>query len=526
MSLRMNDYCLMKKIFVFIFFLFGVSLIYADKWQAVGARAMSMGGTGVASATGFAQQYYNPALLSTISKNNNDVVLNINAEIDTTDKVLILIEKINNMTDKYESIINKIKNKEYANAIEMISIMDTLKALQKLNLKNVCATADVNVGLVSKFSKFSVSVRTYGSAGVIPIVDKKNIGLVSSVDGIKLDNFLTPISEENQRAADIIKEALIKYDLTESFENLFNLSDKTAQDIANAIVNMTDAAQSTVQDITNMADKIAADLPEIGNILKTLTSGSYKDNESQVLIDAGVFTEVAVGYGYEVYKGIQVGGNLKYIQGQMAQTGIMILPDNQDVGDAISKALDNKETSNQIGLDLGAFIDISGFADRDIFLNPKFGITARNINNPYFERPDKPLSEKYEKIKWNENKYYLGSQLRAGIAINPIEKLTIACDFDLLKNKTFVEGFNSQEFCAGIEFLLLNKKNFILPLRAGINKNIAVPKSNIEYTAGTGIYAFGFNFEIAAGMSENTTTFDGQTIPASASFALNLGYSF
>ena len=157
MSLRMNDYCLMKKIFVFIFFLFGVSLIYADKWQAVGARAMSMGGTGVASATGFAQQYYNPALLSTISKNNNDVVLNINAEIDTTDKVLILIEKINNMTDKYESIINKIKNKEYANAIEMISIMDTLKALQKLNLKNVCATADVNVGLVSKFSKFSVS---------------------------------------------------------------------------------------------------------------------------------------------------------------------------------------------------------------------------------------------------------------------------------------------------------------------------------------------------------------------------------
>ena len=516
----------MKKFFIFIFILFSSTLIYADKWQAVGARAMGMGGTGVASATGFAQQYYNPALLSTISKNNNDVVLNINAEIDTTDKVLTLIDKINNMTDKYEAIIDKIKNKEYANAIEMISIMDTLKALQKLNLKNVCATADVNAGLSSKFNKISVSVRSYGSAGVTPIVDKKNIGLVSSVDGIKLDNFLNPTSEEEQKAADIIKEALIKYDLTESFENLFNLSDKTAQDIANAIVNMTDAAQSTVQDIKNMADKIAADLPEIGNILKTLTSGSYKDNESQVLIDAGVFTEVAVGYGYEIVKGIQVGGNLKYIQGQIAQTGIMILSDNQDIGDAISKALDNKETSNQIGLDLGAFIDISSFVDRDILLNPKFGITARNVNNPYFERPKKPLSEKYEKIKWNENKYYLGSQLRAGISINPIQKFIIACDVDLLKNKTFIENFDSQEFCAGVEYLLLDKTNFILPLRAGINKNIAVSKSNIEYTAGTGLYTFGFSFEFAAGISENTTTFDGQKIPASASFALNLGYSF
>ncbi len=44
-----------------LFFLV-VQMSYAEKWQAVGARAMAMGGAGVASATGSAQQYYNPAL--------------------------------------------------------------------------------------------------------------------------------------------------------------------------------------------------------------------------------------------------------------------------------------------------------------------------------------------------------------------------------------------------------------------------------------------------------------------------------
>lgn len=516
-----------KNIYSILCFIFFISAIsYAEKWQTVGARTASMGGAGVAAATGSAQQYYNPALLAIKSKNNNDIMLNINAELDTTDKVLTLIDKINKLTDKYETIVNKIKNKEYATAIEMISIIDTLKLLQKLNLKNVCATVNANAGLSSKFNNFAVSVRSYASAGLTPIVDKQNIGLVSSVDGIKINDFSEPILEDNQKAADIIKDALNKYDLTETFAKLFKLSGKTSQEIANAIVNMANSAHSSSKDIKEMANKIATDLPNTEKIIKTITSGSYKDNETQVLVDEGTFTEVSLGYGYEVFKGILVGGNLKYIQGQIAQTGIMILSDNQKIEDYISDAIKNRQISNQISLDLGVFIDMASFIDKDIILNPKFGITTRNINNPYFERPNKPLSEKYEKIKWNKDRYYLGNQLRAGIALNPIKKLTVACDLDLLKNTTFVKDFDSQEFCLGVEYFILNKRAFTLPLRAGINKNIAVSKSSIEYTAGTGFYTFGFSFELAAGISENTTTFDNNKIPASASLAINLGYAF
>lgn len=517
----------MKKLFFLVLPIFLLTtIVYAEKWQSVGARSMGMGGAGVAIAYGTDAQYYNPALLATNNEHGSDISLNVNGEIETTEKVLTLIDKVRNMTDKYKDIIDKIVNKDFANAKDMMSIMDTLSALQDLDLKNIGANINANVGLSAKLSKLSISIRSYGSSGVTPIVDKKNIGLVSSTGGIKINDFSTPTLEDNQRAANIIKNALDKYDLTDSFANLFGISGKSSQDIANAVVNMTSAASSSVQEIKEMADKIATDLPNAENIIKNMISGSYKDNESQILIDAGIFTEISVGYGYEILQGLQVGGNLKYIQGQMAQTGIMILKDGETIGTAIDKALKDTKTSNQIGLDLGAFLDVSKFVGTDIILNPKFGITARNINNPYFERPDKPSDSKYEKLQWNDDRYYLGNQIRAGIAINPIEKLTVACDLDLLKNKTFINDFDSQQLSFGLEYLLLNTHAITLPLRAGINKNVAASKSNLEYTVGTGIYTFGFTFELAAGISDKTTTLDGNKIPASLSCALNLGYAF
>jgi len=516
----------MKKIFCFtllLLFLSVTATTYADKWQTVGARAMGMGGAGVAVAYGTDAQYYNPALLATTSELGSDISLNINAEIETTDQVLSLIDEVTGMIDTYETIVEKISNNEYASAKDMISIADTLVALQELNLKNIGATVNANTGLSTKLNKLAISIRSYGSLGITPLVDKKNIGLVSSSEGIKIDNFDAPDTQDKKDAATIIKNTLEKYSLTDSVAKLFNLSGKTSQEIANAIVNMADSAHSTVEEIKEMADKLATDFPNAGKILDALVSGSYKDNETQVLVDAGIFTEISIGYGLEILNGLQIGGNLKYIQGQMGQAGIMLLKDGEKVESIAENSFKKTKASNQVGLDLGLFLDVSKFIGNDIFLAPKFGITARNINNPYFERPERPADTK---LKWIEDRYYLGSQLRTGIAITPIRKLIVACDFDILKNKTFVNAFESQELSFGMEYLLLNKNSVTLPLRAGLNKNVANPRSDIEYTFGMGVYTFGICFELAAGMSTNTTTFDGQIIPSSFSAAFNLGYTF
>ncbi len=515
----------MKKIFCFVLIVLMSATVssYADKWQAVGARAMGMGGAGVAIAYGTDAQYYNPALLATNSDFESDISLNVNAELETTDKVLTLIDKVNQMVNKYKDVAEKISTNDYASAPEMISIVDALIALQELNLKNIGATAGVNAGLASRLGNLTISVRSFGSSGVIPIIDKRNIGLVSSTGGLEINDFDSPDTEEKQDAANIIRDTLDKFDLTDSVANLFNLSGITSQELANAIVNMTDAAHSTVEEIKQMADTIAEEFPKAEILLKDLLSGSYKDNESQVLVDVGVFTEVSAGCGFQIMEGLQVGGNIKYIQGQMGQAGIMILKDSQKIAGAEGDAFKDTKATNQIGFDLGAFMDISKFVGSDILFNPRFGITARNINNPGFERPKKAVDSE---LKWIGDKYYLGSQLRAGLAINPFKNLTLACDLDLMKNKTFVKGFDSQELSLGIEFLLLDTKAIALPIRAGILKNVTESKSDIEYTIGTGIYTFGLRFEFAAGMSSNTTVLDGNTVPASASAAFTLSYVY
>ena len=125
----------MKKIFLFtlLFLLFITPKTYSDKWQTVGARAMGMGGTGVATATGFAQQYYNPALLATQNNNihsGNDVTLNFNLEVETTEKVLTAINKLSKIAKEYESVKNEINTDGTLNPKQTDSVFETLSILK------------------------------------------------------------------------------------------------------------------------------------------------------------------------------------------------------------------------------------------------------------------------------------------------------------------------------------------------------------------------------------------------------------
>ncbi len=497
---------------------------YAEKWQSVGARAMAMGGAGVAAATGSAQQYYNPALLATQnSLHNSNVMLNVNVELEATEKLLSAVDKVKDLTDQFKEL-QTISGS--ANAKQMSSIAETLSALKDLNLKNTGVVVGANVGLAAKIKKLAISVRSYVSAGITPIVDTQNIKLTGTGTNIILGSTTDPTTDENKESAAIIKNVIEKYGLTGSLGSLLGHGEYSASELANAIVNMAKDIGSSSSDIKSMAETIADEFPNAADIITGATGGgNYKDNETQVLVDAGAFTEVAIGYGYEIHKGISVGGNVKLINGQMAETGILVLSDNKDIGDTVKDAFDDRKSTNNFGIDLGVLFDASKFFGKDIVLSPRVGIVAKNINNPSFDRPDKPATAD-AKLQWNSSSYNLDRQYRAGAAINPLKWLTVAADMDIVKNKTMVNGFDSQDFALGVEMNLINKSSFSLPIRAGLNKNIANSNSGLEYTAGIGLNGTGFCLEIAGGVSTKTTKVDGNEIPASASVALNLGVLF
>ncbi|MDD5021411.1 MAG: conjugal transfer protein TraF [Endomicrobiaceae bacterium] len=516
-----------KSILSFFITMFLVSIVYADKWQTVGARAVAMGGAGVAVANGADVQYWNPANLAIIKDiHNNEIGLIFGGEIETTGKTLSMIDQLTQMADKYSDVAEKIDNNLKATAEDIATIFEGFSVIAELQKSRTGALIDLNAGIFSRLKKLSFSFRIFGTSGITPFIDTVNIGIGSpDSGGLPLDDF--DVRSGYEQYANDISTAIDNAGIQSSLTTLLGLSDTTtSEQMAAALINMALDVGASESQISQMTDIIVAELPKAADIINAFGSESetYDKNETQVLVDAGVFTECSVGYGEEVFRGILVGTNLKIIQGQMAQTSVMILKENEKMEDAINEALKNRQTTTQLAVDLGATFDFSRFFEKKILFDPKFALVVKNINSPAFNRPARPLDAP-DYLIWKTDSYSLDRQIRAGIALNPLENLIFACDIDVVANKTMVEDFNSQELAFGLEYNILNKKYINIPLRLGLNKNIANNGSWV-YTGGFGILTGCVFLDFAGAISSQTTTLDGNSIPSSAEASFTLGARF
>ena len=92
----------------------------------------------------------------------------------------------------------------------------------------------------------------------------------------------------------------------------------------------------------------------------------------------------------------------------------MVLTEHKEIAKILDKAYDNKKHSTNVGIDLGIMLNVSQLVEQEIFLNPQFGITAKNINNPKFARPDVPNDSHPAIVRnWHSHKYELEPQVRA-----------------------------------------------------------------------------------------------------------------
>lgn len=516
-----------RSILSFFITIFLVSNIYASKWQTVGARAVAMGGAGVAVANGAEAQYWNPANLAIIKDNhNNEIGLIFGGEIETTGKTLSMINKLTEMSDKYSDLAEKIDNNLKATAEDIATIFEGFSVIAELQKSKTGAVIDLNAGIFSRLKKLSFSFRTFGTSGITPFIDTINIGIGSpDSSGLPLDDF--DVRSGYEQYANDISTAIDNAGIQNSLTTLLGLADSvTSEQMASALINMALDVGASESDISRMTDIIIAELPNAAYIINAFGSESetYDKNETQVLVDAGVFAECSIGYGEEVFKGILLGANLKLIQGQIAQTSVMILKDNEKMEDAINEALKNRQTTTQLAVDLGATFDFSRFFEKKILFDPKFALVIKNINSPAFNRPSKPLDAP-DYLIWKTDSYTLDRQIRAGIALNPLKNLIFACDLDVVTNKTIVEGFDSRELAFGLEYNILNKKYINIPVRVGINKNIA-NSENWVYTGGFGILTGCIFLDFAGAISSQTTTLDGTSIPSSAEASFTLGARF
>lgn len=524
---------LSKKLYTVVFIsaaLLSAEFVSAQSWQFVGSRAMGMGGAGVATAYGPDAQYWNPAgLTQEDDTNETGLLINAGMSLETTKNVLEGVGNLTDMSKQYKDLSNNISAGNNVSAEDISTIFKGLNDISKLLGDDMGALINADAGVGFKFKNFAVTGRALGTGSIMPVVDTKNIKFNTGT-GLQIGNPAAVLTPAQQGVADQLAAAIDAAGIFSSLKTLLN--DTACANSAQLAVALVDAALSygiTQAQLEQAVGTAVENMPGSAELINQAASatGSYKDNETLAMADTAAFGEMSLGYGMKVFRGIKVGGNFKVISGYTAQTGVMILTDDQKVEDILREAKDNKKNTTNVAVDLGAMLNFAQLLEKDIFLNPQLGLTARNINGPKFDRPDLPAGTNPAIAQyWRTDKYQLKPQVRAGAAVNPFKWMTVAADIDLTENETIASSIKSRQLALGMEFNLVNSQKFNMPLRIGYNKNLA--QSNLEpfYTAGIGFNMMHFYIELAGAVSTKTAEIDGNKYPSSAAASLTLGLLF
>ncbi len=518
----------MKKLFALMLTICLSSQAFALNWQMVGARHMAMGGAGVATANGTLAQYYNPALLAVndIYNKHNEISFNFGLQAETSKALLDATKKLMDMSDQYKKVqyyMSSTGANTHAGALK--TVFEGMGDINDIFKNDLGVLTNADAGLGFKFGNFAVSARSLGSMSALPVIDRQNLILKSSSSGFNFSSVTTSPAGYGTEAA-ALSSAISSANIGNDLKTLISASTNNPTSLANIIINSMVDAGSQQSEIQAAVSEMVANMPAVANLINGISSsgGLYSDNQTRVMADMAVFSEAALGYGFNLVHGISLGANVKVIEGTTAQTGIFILSDDMGVGDVIKEAWNNKKFSTNWGVDLGAAVNFSELFQADVFFNPQVGITARNINSPKFKRPKAPTGWT---LPWNQEDYKLKPQIRAGAAINPFTKrLTLTADIDLNENETVLQNYKSRQLSAGLEVLTIDDYYFKLPLRFGVNKNLAQSDAPMYFTAGFATVTPVFTFELAAAIGDGTEKVDNKDIPNAAALSMNFAWFF
>ena len=375
--------------------------------------------------------------------------------------------------------------------------------------------ADVEFGI--RFGHLGVSINSLGSVAASPAIDQKDI-LLNDGTGLTFGtNTTTVYTSLTTDLMTAIQNANIATDLQTVLGITGTYTEKQLADIM--INTFLDNGYSYAQ-VKNAVEVMGSNMGSVAEFIQGVTPGNgiYSDNKTRVMAEMAAFSEAAVGYGFDIFHGVSLGANLKVIEGTTAQTGVFVLEEDAGFGGIIKDAWGNKKFSTNLGVDFGALVNFSDLFQGEVLFNPVIGFTAKNINSPKFKRPETPSGWA---LSWNSEDYKLKPQYRIGASVNPWKRVTIAVDLDLSKNETTLQDYKSQQLSAGVEILTANDIFFKLPVRFGVNKNLAESNAPMYLTAGFATIGRDVTFELAAAVGTGTEKVNGNNIPNAMALSMS-----
>jgi hypothetical protein len=120
------------------------------------------------------------------------------------------------------------------------------------------------------------------------------------------------------------------------------------------------------------------------------------------------------------------------------------------------------------------------------------------------------------------------------VALSPFHFMNLTADVDVTKNPTLVNGYNSQMAGVGAEINIFNLTWLNIPLRVGIEENLAQSRSPAVITAGFGLNFLHLTLDLAAEVTPSLQTISYQSnnqsttisFPSEVGFFGQLGIQF
>ena len=486
----------------------------------IGARATGMAGANVASVDNNSAQYYNPAAFGFFARHNEDET---KSEADKNNlgrkdfgfDVYVgggwdIKDDMGKYIDTLADIdIDNLSNNGIKTDSDLQNIVELVISLNGLDEPGNALMTDVNAGASLRIKNFGLGVRGYSQVvGYVPTVDNTNLGLNLSGD--------LP-SEINNAAA----TTGITFDANaaESFFTPAQYTDLLAALNGNAAAADVIAYYANQQGVTEeQANELIATFDAIDT---QSTGGSTSDlnkNTTTIVLKGFGVAEVPLTYGYALNDNIAIGANLKLMQGRVYGSEVLVVSEGS--GDVLSNADENYQETTTYGVDLGVLARYGMF---------NFGLTGRNLNSPKFDGFEKDIYYNFADGTPNPTPKHitvddvkLKPQATAGIAFIPFETLTIEVDYDLTKNETVQNDYDTQNFSAGLEWDIYR----FLALRAGTYKNMAESDVGWIYTAGLGLNLWAARIDVSGAMSPDKVEYDGEEVPKLAKASVQVSVDF
>jgi hypothetical protein len=470
-----------------------------EEFAIVGPRAMAMGGAGVALTRGGLSTYWNPAALAPPAPPRVESfwdftlpVVSVNA-VATNDAVA----RIDELADRIDAIdFDALEAALAAGTLtseQFQQILRVAEQLPRLDEPGTGLLSNASAGLNFRIGRFGFSALGSFHAGGLTNVSFQNLALgdqgidpiIASVDPTPGGN---PLSPAGQSLADEL--------VAQGFVNA---------DQANEIVFQAEQAGVNVADpgFRSFIQEVIAATAQPG----VTPAQFFTENQSSVSLRGIILQEYALGYSQplaDLLPGlplpVSVGAAVKLLHGTTYFRSFT-LRDIQDFGDLADELTSsrNREESFGFGVDVGVLAQPLDWIS--------VGLVARNLNQPEFDFV-------------GPGKYRLEPQLRGGLGITPFAGLSLAVDFDLMKNESqALPGYDSQVLGGGAEFSIHD----VLFLRGGVSKNLAESAEDPVIHAGLGLRLWTVQLELAAMAGTDFTEISsGDKIPERAGGALML----